>query len=406
MQPLKITLPGNYWDVQIYRDRLYLWDMSGKLSIYDWEKSLEPLFSRDLNIRLPIITAFSRGDYLYGANFDLIFSDEEFKDLLQNKFVRIQDEIEIQPLKRGEQDTPFKELHIDSEIYNNQLYAITSGGLWSATAHRNDKKYPVSSRPKKRWDAYLQSIKAHSNKLAIAGGSDGLFEYRISGEDIYTDNFYHPEDKITQLSEKHSLYATWAFSSIYSTSDIGSSVMIANYWSTEMGENRLNFGNIYDYSDIFGNTVNGSISWAENEKIYYLHNSTLKAVNFNQSGLAPDNDMDPFQEIYAAEITEYAGQEIIMADTVQFGTVIEDMDGLTVFRSDGEIYRINGPITRWRVYPRSKRYENHLHVVLDDRIEIYSFNHDYFVDQKSKIFGIQHRESQSRFGRKTSSSLF
>ena len=50
---------------------------------------------------------------------------------------------------------------------------------------------------------------------------------------------------------------------------------------------------------------------------------------------------------------------------------------------------IPGPITRWRVYPRSMNYENHLHVILDDRIEIYSFNHDYFLSQQEKEIGIQ-----------------
>ena len=39
MQPLKITIYGDFWDVQIYKDRLYLWDMNGDLYIYNWEVS-------------------------------------------------------------------------------------------------------------------------------------------------------------------------------------------------------------------------------------------------------------------------------------------------------------------------------------------------------------------------------
>ena len=37
---------------------------------------------------------------------------------------------------------------------------------------------------------------------------------------------------------------------------------------------------------------------------------------------------------------------------------------------------------------RSKQYENQLHVVYEDRLEIFSFNHDYFINQKSKLSGI------------------
>ena len=56
--------------------------------------------------------------------------------------------------------------------------------------------------------------------------------------------------------------------------------------------------------------------------------------------------------------------------------------------SDDQPYIMQFPVVRWRVFPRSKHYVNHLHVILDDRIEIYSFNNDYFVDQRSKKAGI------------------
>jgi hypothetical protein len=49
---------------------------------------------------------------------------------------------------------------------------------------------------------------------------------------------------------------------------------------------------------------------------------------------------------------------------------------------------IPGEPVNWRVFPRSKHYANHLHVVYDDRLEVWSFNHDYFLDQKKKRLGI------------------
>ena len=57
-------------------------------------------------------------------------------------------------------------------------------------------------------------------------------------------------------------------------------------------------------------------------------------------------------------------------------------------------------------------YENHLHVILDDRIEIYSFNHDYFLNQEDKEIGIEFKaQKHSRSQRKsyfddTDESLF
>ena len=81
-------------------------------------------------------------------------------------------------------------------------------------------------------------------------------------------------------------------------------------------------------------------------------------------------------------------KKVIGGGTAYFGTIVEYNDALIVALSNGEVYPIEGDITRWRVYPRSINYENQLHVIFDDRIEIYSFNHDYFVNQRIKNFGM------------------
>ncbi|HRX96433.1 MAG TPA: hypothetical protein P5514_05765, partial [Bacteroidales bacterium] len=85
-----------------------------------------------------------------------------------------------------------------------------------------------------------------------------------------------------------------------------------------------------------------------------------------------------------------------------FGNIIECENALVIAQSDGNTFTIPGPITRWRVYPRSLNYENHLHVILDDRIEIYSFHHDYFLSQTDKSIGIQFQPEKFIRRRRTS----
>lgn len=63
--------------------------------------------------------------------------------------------------------------------------------------------------------------------------------------------------------------------------------------------------------------------------------------------------------------------------------------------SDDTLITFPEAVARWRVYPRSKRYENHLHVIYEDRLTVYSYNHDYFVDQAYKVKGIQYREKSA-----------
>ena len=70
-----------------------------------------------------------------------------------------------------------------------------------------------------------------------------------------------------------------------------------------------------------------------------------------------------------------------------FGVVIELEDSLLVLRSDEAIERIEGEVVSWRVFPRSRKYVNQLHVIYEDRLEIWCFLHDYFQNQDTKFYG-------------------
>lgn len=402
MQPLKITIYGDFWDVQIYKDRLYLWDMNGDLYIYNWGKSIKSMYNKNKFMELPIICGFSRGDYLYNSNFDLIYEDSEIKNLIIQKFDKVSSRENVLDLKtmalRAKQKNPFSELQTESEIHYDNIYAVMQKGLWSAKAHRSSSKYPVSSRPKKIWDCpNMQSIKANSRRLLLSGGSEGLFEFFIDRENFYPSKFRKIDDKIIQLSDSHSLISAYAFSSIYSTSNIDDSFLMANYWDREDNNWKLKFDDFYKESDIFSdiNKKEKGFSWAENEKIYYIKKGLpMKVSRFTQGNINKS-----YRQVFRTLDNQYSNDineaNIVSAGVAQFGTIIEDLNGLTILQSDGNEYRINGDVIRWRVYPRSRRYMNHLHVILNDRIEIYSFNQDYFIDQKTKIFGIKPVKSEN-----------
>lgn len=78
---------------------------------------------------------------------------------------------------------------------------------------------------------------------------------------------------------------------------------------------------------------------------------------------------------------------LISAQTGVFGTVMEFDSGLFVIDTLNEIWEFPGDPVRWRLFPRSKFYENQLHVIYDDYIEIFSFNQDYLANQETKVTG-------------------
>ena len=146
-------------------------------------------------------------------------------------------------------------------------------------------------------------------------------------------------------------------------------------------------GNISE-DEIF-NTKNERhfISWGIEDKIYKATDYGFEIIKYNNYAKKENGD-EQFSRLNSFKFHTWKGN-IINGGSSYFGNIVECENALIVVQSDEKIFTINGPVTKWRVYPRSMNYENHLHVILDDRIEIYSFNQDYFVNQENKEIGIQ-----------------
>lgn len=405
MQPLKLIILGDYWDSQIYKGRLYIWDMDNIVYIYDWERFVGNL-AEDTYLKLPFTCAFSRGDLLYQPSdiSQLIFEDVEIKQILERKFQAIaQRELvfsrhELSPYLIGEQDSPFDNIHDDSTIYNDAIFAITDSGLYNVATHKPKRqRYKIDKNPSKIWDGLGTSIQAGKSVLAIASGSEGLFEYNFN-------NKIEPK----QISKRHTLFANWAFASIYGSSDIQPSYLAAFRWREQEREENLlgarillhskyirEFSSIMTEEKIFNQLDHEvGLSWGRQEKLYRASKNSLEVVHFTQKKIgSEEKEESPFEVIgtYPLNMSLSSNSEQVIAGGVSyFGVIVELEKGLMVIESTGSIMYIPGPITRWRVFPRSVRYENQLHVILDDRLEIHSFNNDYFVNQRNKIIGLEY----------------
>ncbi len=431
MQPIKITIKGNFFDCQIYRGRLYLWTFEGALKIYDWEQIVYSLIENE-NDKLAMVSAFLEGRYLYDSNLKRIFDDADFKELLYEKFLSI-NKREIQLTEKqilkyllGEQDTPTNIIPTDTEIYSSRLYFINENGLFASTAHRKlSDKYLVSSKPTKLWDCNILSIKANKYpQIALSAGNEGLFELNMSELTYQSERLNKIDEsrklrnhKIYQISKKHSSFSNYSFLSIYSTSLFEDSFLALFNWEKKekksVDEELASFHlfakqsnvkrefckDILDkniFEDNKPNKVN--VSWGVDDKIYKITKRGFEIVKFNNFVKEDEYDQrEIFTKLNFYELEDGMKGRVLNSGTAYFGNIIEYENGLIVVQSDGDKFLISEPITRWRIYSRSRNYENHLHVILDDRIEIYSFNHDYFLNQKEKQIGITYTFPKNHF---------
>lgn len=390
MKPIKITIQGSYLDCQLYRGWLYLWTFDGRLCVYDWERMIDSLSVLE-NDKLALKFSFKEGSYLYRHSVLDILQDTEFKNLLINKFSNLYkytfviSEHNLRQFLIGEMDTPSLSLPIDTEIYNSILYYATDKGLFKSNAHKT-KGNPLSSKPTKLWDARILSLKANNfPRMAISAGDEGLFEMSLSREDVESIDLKEVERNIIKISNKHSSFSNYSNLSIYSSSLSSKSYLALFAWKEYDEYSRKKYKRVYketlDSSLIFGDEKD-NLSWGVDGKIFRATPNGFNIVEFNNN---KRNHLFSKKKDYDETLN---GASIIGGTSAYFGNIVEYEEGLTIIQTDGERVSINQPITRWRVYPRSNNYSNQLHVLLDNRMEIFAFNHDYFLPQNDKELGI------------------
>jgi hypothetical protein len=412
MQAIKLIIEGMYWDSQIYAGRLYLFDRHGSLLTLNWDRVVSEWLIPE-PLRLALKCAFSRSDYLYGDQLSSIVHDTEVKSCLQSKFERLASEslfVDRQMIRENlisEQSSPFPFPHSDTKIYSKQFYASAPSGLYRTRCGKG-LKAGVSSRSSKLWDCPVLALAVYGNTLALAAGDEGLHERRL-GETAWTyaeEGGSQQSISIRSVTETHCEACEWAFWSIYGSSHVNGGFLAAFAVENETGSGanvgmtpdvlretaeeqhhwRRAFSEIVDASKIFSSR---GYSWANLDKIYQASNNHIKVIRFNPWA----RDEKPlFLELGLIELESERG-EIVSGGVAVFGTVIECDECVVVILSDGTPIKIPGEPVRWRAFPRSKHYENQLHLIYRDRLEVWSFNQDYFVDQFGKLAGIKPRHN-------------
>lgn len=391
MQTLRLIIPGSYYDSQIYSGRLYLWNNSGSIITLDWDGLIESVRVPN-HLKLALTCAFQISEYLYGDQWKLIFQDEEIKTAIQHKFKELAGkplEFSQEQLSKyyiREQDNKLFFPHADSTIYRNTLYIGSQSGILATNCNKK-RRIPISPQSKKIWDGPALGLTASYLTLAISAGNEGLFEYGLE-----SDYFECQRHEPRPLIKQHSNSARWLYASMFSSSYFNEGYL-ADFTNEEDRNNeekkrRRVLREIIPSGKIFGHpTKNGipSITWGVHDKICFTTPNSVEVVKY-----APYKDeKERFIRLGVVK-TENLQGDIVSADSALFGFIVESEDGLLVINSLMESMWLPNEPVNWRVFPKSKFYTNQLHIIYEDHLCIYSFNHDYFVDQETKKVGIRH----------------
>lgn len=390
MQPLKLVIPGRFWDSLLYSGRLYLFTTRGELVVVNWDQLVSGIRVMEPE-RLALRCAFQRSDYLYGGRWGLLFEDREIREAIERKFNSLATaelQISADHLREStvsRQANPFTFPHTDCTIYYGEMYAGGTDGLFSA-AFDEEGDAVVTHRATRLWDAPSLSIAAGWRSLAVAAGSEGLYEVGIDVEGA-------PSRREPRLIGKGECSAcNWTFFSIFASSHLGGG-WLADFkmFPDEHGRKTERvLERVLTAEDLFGRR---SYSWGAQEKICQAFGGLIRVCSYNPWA---KDERRRVVDLGTLELAEWKG-EVVSGGVAPFGTIVECDNAIVVIPSSGPpAFTIAGEPVNWRIFPRAKYYTNQLHVIFEDRLEIHSFNHDYFVKQPDKVSGTKYRSFGGR----------
>jgi len=382
MQAVKLIIPGEYWDSQLYSGHLYLFGDSGDLTVIDWSAVINGILSHDLGLKMAGYTAFLESDLFYEKGAQLMLQDPFIKETLLSKFeslARMDLQLDLENTNSSHisrRDNPLPFPHVDSEIYYRRLYvSLKAGVFYTGCNGKNIKKDSV-----KVWDIPTFDITASRSytTIAFATGSEGLFQQKFE-----LGNKEKEPQKPVLVSGEHCTACKWTDFNIYATSHVHKS-FFASFKKIQNTDNQRKhirqFEKIIPANEIFHD---GGFSWGVEDKLYIYRNQGIDAVRYSSR-----KDGTPlFESIGRLDLAAWKG-EVVSAEVAPFGTVIECENAITVIQSNNKVFTIPGEPVNWRVFSKSHYYTNQLHIIYEDRLEIFSFYNDYFVDQENKISGI------------------
>jgi hypothetical protein len=383
MQAIKLVIPGEYWDSQLYSGNLYLFGDAGELTVVDWDIAINNNFLfYDKSLKMAGHTAFLESNLLYEKGVQFMLQDPLIKNTLLEKFkslARMELQLDLRNINSSyilKIDNPLPFPHVDSEIYYRRLYVSLKEGVFYSKCNGKN----VKDKSTKVWDTPTFDITASKSytTIAFAAGSEGLFQQKIE-----SDTRNKEQKQPTLISNNHCTTCKWSDFNIYATSHIDKS-FFASFKKVQDKDNKRKyirkFERVISAAEIFNDE---GFSWGIQDKLYVYRNQGIDAIKYSSQ----KNGFPSFERIGRIELDSWKG-EVVSAEVTPFGTVIECENAIIIIQSDNKIFTIPGEPVNWRVFSKSHNYTNQLHIIYEDRLEIFSFYNDYFIEQADKISGI------------------
>ncbi|ACM27883.1 hypothetical protein Arad_4096 [Rhizobium rhizogenes K84] len=392
MRDLKLTIEGSWWDSLLYKGYLHLFGTDGSISVFAWEKLVSDLARSHTGAEKALRFAFSESNALYRSTMNLEDVQLCFDELPGTEFDISSKALDRYRVNQADNEFPFP--HATSSFHYDRMIVATSRGIFGSyyNTDTQDRSNVVRLSPvgaNQAWPAY--------GNVAVAAGSAGLYQIDMRVQ----DREWPREQEGEHLSERTCEACDWMFGNIIGMSfDEGS--VLARFKTrslkhrTSPGQENspqlddrevdVDWQRAFSSVDRLEEVVRGKfdpsdrkpLTWGSRDKLYKVEGKNLAVYKLLYS--------EKLQYIGKIDLPASL-DNLVSVKTSVFGLVFEFDDSILVLTSDGRTHHLVGEPVNLRVFPRSRRYENHLHVLGEASLAIHSFNQDARQDQFKKLIG-------------------
>lgn len=392
MRDLKLSVEGKWWDSLLYKGQLHLFGTDGSLSVYAWERLVSDLAQSFGDNGVALRLAFSESNAIYRSTMDLQHVRRCFSELNRTEFEIGADTLAKYCITRNDNRFPFP--HATSAFHYDRLIVASSRGVFAAhyDTDTSNRTKPVRLSPvgaNQAWPAL--------GNVAVAAGPDGLFYLDLK----VNDREWPVEQDGEQLSNRACDACDWMFNNIVGTSfeegsvlarfdrAAGTSAQETDAPQAVNGDDHEDAtdvvwkaGGVDRLEDLVGNRFDKGeekpLIWGSRDKLYKVERRHIAVYRLFSTG----------ELKFIGKVPRPSDlNKLVSVKTALFGLVFEFDESLLVLKSNGAMQTFAEEPVNWRVFPRSRRYENHLHILKDQSLEIHSYNHDVEQNQFHKLIG-------------------
>lgn len=350
---IKIEIEGDFIDSFVYSGVLFLVNSDLILSTYSWDGLLQKAISEFNMLICRRITNYSKG-------------------ILSTLPVEYKKTYSISSDSLSSFKLCSKELNVwpsDINIYKNRFYIASELGVDTLDFEWDGGFVSKFASTNRIFDEMSFKLATNSHyRLAVAAGKSGVLS-------MVPDIKYIKRTDIRQLVDFSSIDCQWQGNHLIANTEKGN--LTASYLNIpsdsdfdgtkkEYWEKVKVIKKTAPKIDIYNKIHDSNImsSWFVGDNVFKL----TEEKKLYRVDLKDQNDIKEVDLKHNISTLKY-----FQAKSSTFGTIMETGDCLSLISDKGS-YTIDDDFANWRLFPKSKDYLNHLHIIKDEHLSVMLFD--------------------------------